>query len=60
MHPCYLYTELKEANSMRKTKKKPISWAFGYKPVPCKGGKTNNSLVGETMIHRELKEASKD
>ena len=42
---------------MRKTKNKPISWAFGFKPVPCKGGKTTNSLVGDTMIHREMKEA---
>ena len=41
---------------MRKTKNKPISWAFGYKPVPNKGGKTTNSLVGDTMIHREMKE----
>ena len=36
---------------------KPISLAFGYKPVPCKGGKTTNSLIGDTMIHREMKEA---
>lgn len=32
-------------------------WGFG--PVPCKGGKTTNSLIGDTMIHREMKEASK-
>ena len=41
---------------MRKTNNKPISWAFGYKPVPGKGGKTTNSLIGDTMIHREMKE----
>ena len=28
-------------------------WGFG--PVPCKGGKTTNSLIGDTMIHREMK-----
>ena len=32
-------------------------WGFG--PVPCKGGKTTNSLIGDTMIHREMKEAGK-
>lgn len=42
---------------MRKTKNKPISCAFGYKPVPGKGGKTTNSLIGDTMIHREMKES---
>ena len=30
-------------------------WGFG--PIPGKGGKTSNSLVGDTMIHREMKEA---
>lgn len=40
--------------------RRPISWAFGYKPVPCKGGKTTNSLVGDTMIHREMKETGKN
>ena len=39
-----------EANSMRKTKNKPISWAFGYKPVPGKGGKSTNSLIGDTRF----------
>jgi hypothetical protein len=33
-------------------------WGFG--PVPCKGGKTRNSLIGGTMIHREMKEAGKN
>lgn len=33
-------------------------WGFG--PIPGKGGKTSNSLVGDTMIHREMKEAGKD
>lgn len=33
-------------------------WGFG--PVPCKGGRTTNSLIGDTMIHRELKEAGKN
>lgn len=32
-------------------------WGFG--PVAGKGGRTQNSLIGDTMIHRELKEASK-
>ena len=32
-------------------------WGFG--PVAGKGGKTRNSLIGDTMIHREMKEASK-
>lgn len=36
-----------------------ISWDWGFKPVPCKGGKTRNSLVGDTMIHREMKETGK-
>lgn len=29
-------------------------WGFG--PVSGKGGKTQNSLIGDTMIHREMKE----
>ena len=29
-------------------------WGFG--PVAGKGGKTQNSLIGDTMIHREMKE----
>ena len=32
-------------------------WGFG--PIPGKGGHTRNSLVGDTMIHREMKEARK-
>ena len=32
-------------------------WGFG--PVAGKGGKTQNSLIGDTMIHREMKEAKK-
>ena len=30
-------------------------WGFG--PIAGKGGETRNSLVGDTMIHREMKEA---
>lgn len=44
----------------KRVTRRPISWAFGYKPVPCKGGKTTNSLVGDTMIHREMKETGKN
>lgn len=33
-------------------------WGFG--PVPCKGGKTTNSGIGDGMIHREMKEAAKN
>ena len=33
-------------------------WGLG--PIPGKGGKTSNSLVGDTMIHREMKEARKN
>jgi len=33
-------------------------WGFG--PIPGKGGKTTNSAVGDTMIHRELKDHSKN
>ena len=32
-------------------------WGFG--PIPGKGGYTRNSLVGDTMIYREMKEARK-
>ena len=33
------------------------SWGFGA--VSGKGGRTTNSEIGETMIHREMKEAGK-
>lgn len=33
-------------------------WGFG--PVPCNGGKTTNSLIGDTMIHRELKDQKRN
>ena len=33
-------------------------WGFG--PVPCKGGKTRNSAIGDTMIHREMKDQKKN
>ena len=33
-------------------------WGLG--PIPGKGGKTSNSLVGDTMIHREMKESGKN
>ena len=42
------------------------SWYWGkkrcklYKGVAGKGGKTTNSAVGDTMIHREMKEAGKN
>lgn len=51
---------------MKKRKKRSIDigatttakdWGLG--PVAGKGGKTRNSEVGDTMIHRELKEAGK-
>ena len=32
----------------------------GFGPVPCKGGKTTNSGIGDGMIHREMKEAAKN
>ena len=32
---------------------------WGHGPVAGKGGKTTNSGIGDTMIHRELKEAGK-
>ena len=32
---------------------------WGHGPVAGKGGKTRNSAVGDTMIHREMKEAGK-
>lgn len=32
---------------------------WGHGPVAGKGGKTTNSAVGDTMIHREMKEAGK-
>lgn len=33
-------------------------WGFG--PVAGKGGKTTNSAVGDTMIHRELKDQKRN
>lgn len=33
-------------------------WGFG--PVSGKGGKTQNSPIGEGMIHREKKDAGKN
>ena len=33
-------------------------WGFG--PVAGKGGKTTNSGIGEGMIHRELKDQSRN
>lgn len=35
------------------------SMDWGHGPVAGKGGKTHNSAVGDTMIHREMKEAVK-
>ena len=32
-------------------------WGLG--PVAGKGGKTQNSLIGDTRFHREMKEAKK-
>ena len=32
---------------------------WGHGPVAGKGGKTTNSCVGDTMIHRELKEKNR-
>lgn len=36
------------------------SWDWGFGPVPCKGGKTTNNEIGETMIHRELKDQKRN
>ena len=33
-------------------------WDFG--PVAGKGGKTQNSLIGDTIFHREMKESGKN
>jgi len=33
-------------------------WGFG--PVAGKGGKTTNSGIGDTMIHRELKDQKRN
>jgi len=33
-------------------------WGFG--PVSGKGGKTTNSGIGDTMIHRELKDQKRN
>lgn len=35
------------------------SWDWGFGPAPCKGGKTQNSWIGEGMIHREMKDQRK-
>ena len=49
----------------RKAKRKYVGGAtttskdWGFGPVAGKGGKTRNSLIGDTMIHRELKEVGK-
>ena len=32
---------------------------WGFIPIPGKGGKSTNSEIGESMIHRELKEMDK-
>lgn len=46
----------------RRNKKKTVMGAtttsrdWGFGPVSGKGGKTQNSLIGDTMIHREMKE----
>lgn len=33
---------------------------WGHGPVSGKGGKTRNSDIGETMIHRELKDQKRN
>jgi len=33
---------------------------WGHGPVAGKGGKTTNSGIGDTMIHRELKDQKKN
>lgn len=33
-------------------------WGFG--PLAGKGGKTRNSGIGDTMFHREMKEAAQE
>ena len=32
------------------------SWDWGFKPVPCKGGRTRNHEIQESMIQREMRE----
>lgn len=50
----------------RRNKKKTVMGAtttsrdWGFGPVAGKGGKTQNSLIGDTMIHRELKEQKRN
>jgi hypothetical protein len=36
------------------------SWDWGFKPVPCKGGKTTNGEGSDTIIYREQKEMNKN
>lgn len=33
---------------------------WGHGPVAGKGGKTTNSSIGDTMIHRELKDQKRN
>lgn len=33
---------------------------WGHGPVAGKGGKTTNSLIGDTMIHREIKDQKRN
>ena len=35
------------------------SWDWGFKPVPCKGGKTTNCETSDSMFYREQKEMNK-
>ena len=32
------------------------SWDWGFKPVPNKGGRTQNHEIQESMIQREIRE----
>ena len=32
------------------------SWDWGFGPVPCKGGRTRNHEIQESMIQREMRE----
>ena len=32
------------------------SWDWGFKPVPNKGGNTNNHEIQESMFQREIRE----
>ena len=36
-----------------------ISWDWGFKPVPGKGGRTTNGEGSDTIIYREQKEMKK-